>query len=382
MISTFSVPTKLVYGLSSIDKIGEEVKGLNASRAMIVTDQGVMKSGVVERIRQLLENDGITVDVFDQVEANPTIECINKASKYFDEYKGDLLVGIGGGSSIDSAKGVAFTATNPGEIKEYEGADKLKNPTLPVVAVPTTAGTGAEVTGSVVITDTARNYKISVRSPLNVPNVAILDASLMAGLPRQVAAVTGMDALSHAIEAYTTTIATPVTDALAIGAIEMISNNLRKFVARRDNLEAGNNMIMASTMAAMAFMWARVATVHAMAHTLGGHFNISHGLACAILMPHVMEFSLGGNIGKYADIAAAMGEPLEGLSPGEAAAKAVEAVSKLNRDIGIPQKLSDAGVSEDKIESMTRDAISSGICAFNAAETNQDDVKALFERAL
>lgn len=382
MLKNFKVSTEIIMGLESIEKIVAKAKEFNASKVFVVTDKGIKEAGILDRLIDIVKLAKLEVEVYDQVEANPSIDCINKGFEVFRKDPAQLLVAIGGGSCIDAAKGIGILVTNPGDLSQYSGVNKLRNPTLPLIAIPTTAGTGSEVTATALITDKKNKYKSAIVSPYNVPDVAILDATLLTNLPRKVAAETGLDALTHGIEAYTSIIATPITDAIAIKAIELISENIRCFVARRDNLEIGEKMLVASNMGGIALANARLGTVHAMAAPLGGHYNLPHGLVCAMLLPYVMKFSLEGNLQKYADIARAMGEDIGGLSLRSAAEKAVEALMNLNEDLGIPQKLSKLGVEKEKIDELTRDAMKGGLQNYNAAETSYKDISDLFEQAI
>jgi len=271
---------------------------------------------------------------------------------------------------------------NGGKIQDYDGLDKFKNPPPPLVAIPTTAGTGSEVSISANVTDEATSYKMSVRHKFNVAKVAILDPAVLKTLPREMAAAPGADALNHAVEAYVSLWANPLSDAIASKAIEMISKNIRPFVANRANLDAGEKMLIGACMAGIAFTAVRVGNSHAMARALGGYNHVTHGVACAITLPYVMEFNLIANSIKYKEIARMMGENIEGLSDLEAAKKSNEAVKKMNKDIGIPERLRDVGVKEETIPDMASYSINLDYNRWNPRHTTYEDFVKLFKDAM
>jgi len=365
MISTstfdFSGPGRIHFEPGGSKKAGTLIKSLGGKKVFLATDKGVLGANLLEGIISSIEAEGFDCTIFDDIEPNPSLETVEKGFNLFKSRSCDFLVGFGGGSSIDTAKAIGVLTTNEAPLKQYEGAGKVKNPVVPIIAVPTTAGTGSEVTGASVITDKSRNYKMSVRSPLLVPKLALLDPTLLSSLPPPIIASTGMDALVHAVESFISTNAYPVTEGLALESMKLISDNLRAFYANPDNLEAAGNMLIASCMAGISFANARLGFVHAVAHALGGHYNIPHGLACAVLLPHAMQYSLIANPQKYVRIAAAFGEKTERLSLMGAAQMAVDAVKALSRDIGIPESLGQLGAKPEGIPQMAQDAIASGI---------------------
>jgi len=349
---------------------------------LICTDRGVVAAGVLDPVLRSLKAADVEYAVFDEVQANPSVATAEKGLQLLREQGCGATMGVGGGSSMDTAKAIALWATNPGRLQEYEGADKVKNPCLPNIAVPTTAGTGSEVSAGLVLTDTDRKYKMSLRTTYNLPRVGILDPTLMAGLPAHVAAECGMDALTHAVEAYISTWASPITDGIALGAIRLVGENLRSFVARRTIVEAAGNMLWASTMGAMAFVWARLGIAHAMAHPLGGHFNLGHGLANAIVLPHVMRYNLIANPQKFADIAEALGENVTGMMPMTAAETAVKAVERLMADLEITQRLSDYGVKEESIPTLSEDSMNTGMASTSPRTIDVAAMAELYRQAL
>jgi len=377
----FQAPVRLICGPGSVELVGPEAKALGV-KMLVCTDKGVLAAGVLDQVLRSLKAAEVEYVVFDEVEANPSITNIEKGLQMLRAEKCGAAIGGGGGSSMDAAKAICLWAANPGRLQEYEGADKVKNPCLPNIAVPTTAGTGSEVSAGLVVTDTERKYKMSLRTLYNLPRVGIMDPTLMAGLPARAAAECGMDALTHAVEAYISTWASPITDGIAIGAIRLVGENLRAFVARRTSVEAAGNMLWASTMGAMAFVWARLGIAHAMAHPLGGHFNLGHGVANAIVLPYVMQYNMIANPRKFAAIAVALGEEVSGLSAMAAAEKSVNAVKRLMQDIGITQGLSAYGVTEGSISVLSEDAMKTGMASTSPRTPDKTAIAELFRQAL
>jgi len=375
----FLVSTEIIEGKNVITKIPQEIiKGFNYQKVLITTDPGIRKAGIVDKIVLNLEEAGISSVIFDQIEENPSIETVQACANLAKDERVSLIIGIGGGSSIDVGKAVGIMITNPGSLSDYEGANKFNNQPIPLIAVPTTAGTGSEVTASTVITDKLRKYKISVRSPFNIPKMAFLDPTLLSTIPPKVAAATGIDALTHAIEAYTSTQASLITDVYAINAIKLIGQNLRAFVANTQDLESVQKVLVGSTLAGVAFTNARLGNVHALSTPLGGYFNVPHGVANALLLLPVMEFNLLACHKKYAEIAVVMGENIHNDTLWEAGVKAIDAVRKLCKDVGIPLKLTEVGVEPSLIPEMVNDAIKSGVSLTNPRKTTAKDMEQIY----
>jgi alcohol dehydrogenase len=302
-----------------------------------------------------------------------------------DSYKEngcDLIVSLGGGSAHDCGKGIGIVATNGGNIRDYEGVDQSSKAMPPFIAVNTTAGTASEMTRFCIITDTSRKVKMAIVDWRVTPNVAIDDPLLMVGMPPALTAATGMDALTHAVEAYVSTIATPVTDACALKAIELVAENLRAAVANGQDMEARDKMCYAQYLAGMAFNNASLGHVHAMAHQLGGFYDLPHGVCNAILLPHVERFNMIAKMDRFVDIAVAMGENVEGLSVRAAAEKALEAIQTLSADIGIPAGLSQLGVKEQDLKTMAENAQKDACGLTNPRCPNLDDVVQIYKNAL
>jgi alcohol dehydrogenase class IV len=379
-IFNFYLPTRVLSGPNSVHLSGEEVGKLGCKNVLIVTDMGIQDAGIVDRATNSLDSAEIKYKIFNDVLPDPPTSTIDAALKAYREGKCDGILAVGGGSSIDTAKGAGVVATNPGSIKDYEGAMKVKNPIPSLVCIPTTHGTSSEIGYAAMLTDEERKFKYYVASPFMAPKVAILDPTLMVNLPAQVAAASGMDALTHAIESYCSTLAQPFSEGLALHAIRLISENLRKAVTT-DDLEATYNMAIASTMAGMAATHTRQGTIHAMAHALGGEFHTTHGIACAFLMPYVMEFNLISCPEKFAVIAQAMGEAVEGLDTLRAAQKAIGAVKKLCVDVGIPLRLAELAIPKDAIPTLAKNTMMGNV-ATNPRRTTYGDVVKIFEATL
>jgi alcohol dehydrogenase class IV len=381
-IFDFSIPVHVHFEVGGAGKIGAAVKAASCSKVLIATDKGVVGAGLHEVITASLEKEGLAYSVFDEIEPNPSTDTAEKGYAFFKEKDCDAVVGIGGGSSIDAAKAIALLTANPLPLAQYEGPNKVPSPVVPIFAIPTTAGTGSEISGSTVLTDRVRKYKMSIRSPYLVPKLALLDPTLLCSLPPKVIAPTGMDALVHAVESYIALSSSPATEGLAIEAIKMVGENLRAFYANPSDLEAASNMLMASAMACMSFSNARLGVIHAIAHVLGGRYNIAHGLACAILLPHAMEFSLIGALDKFGRIAEAMGETTEGMSKMDKADAAVSAIRKLMNDIDMTKGLAQYGAKEEELNEIASEAMASGMHLTTPRTMDLQDVVTLTRKAM
>lgn len=380
---SISLPNHLLVGAGAVEKVGEKARELGKNHALIITDKGVAAAGLLERVLTPLEKAGVKSHIFDQIEPNPRDRTVVKAFEFGKKRESDLVIGLGGGSPMDAAKAVGVLMTNPGPLQGYLRGGVVKNPPPTLIAIPTTAGTGSEVTQFSVVTDSERSFKAGIASPYLIPKLAIVDASLMESMPPSLAAATGMDALTHAIEAFVSRNAQPLSDALALHAIRLIGTYLRPSVANGSNQEARSQMAIASTMAGIAFSNAGVGLVHAMSHPLGGHFDLPHGIANAVLLPYVMGFNLISRSEKYAQVAQALGERVEGLSPTEAARRAKDAVFQLSSDIGIPLRLGEVGVKADRIGRVAEDAMQmKRAIGWNPRVVSQDEIEKIYREAL
>lgn len=377
---SFKIPQEIICGKDSIKNIPGLLKQQGLTKAMVISGPHLNKMGVVAKITDILAAEGLAFDSFVETEANPSVETVDKATKAFIDSGADCIIALGGGSPMDVAKAVAVLAKFGGSITEYEGAHKVPGAIIPMIAIPTTAGTGSEVTAFSVITDRSRNYKLTVFSYELIPAYAVLDPSLVMTTPEKTAAACGIDALVHAIEAYLSKATSPFSDAMAEKAMALIGKSIRPFVADRTNEEAAENMLYGSMFAGIAFAWARLGNVHAMAHPLGGYFDVPHGVANAILLPTVLEFNALADTGRYQTI-------YEAIKRGEGGADfrpqiLVDEIRSLTAALGIPKTLTEVGVTEDKIPAMAVDAMKSGNILVNPRSTTLEQIEDLYRQAL
>ena len=382
MTAMFRSPV-VVYGLDASRKTGEYSVNFG-KKALIVTDNNLDKIGLLDGIKRSLTDARVDFVIFDKVTTEPLMEYVEEGLRVFKKHNCDLLISVGGGSCMDTAKGISILASNPGRLSDFEGMNRVKNPGIPHVAIPTTAGTGSEVTPSAVIADSERNVKMLIMSPHLGTKIALVDPFLTVPMPQSITASTGMDALTHAIEGYISVKAHTITDTLNLHAIQLISENLPQAWADGTNIQARTNMMIGALEAGMGFCNSSVALVHGMARPLGAYFHIPHGIANAALLPTVMEFTIWGNPRKYAEIAEAMGENTEGLSVMDSAYLAVEAVKRLADGLKIPP-LRGLGISQDKfdkvVEQMSNDALVGGSAGFNPRKATPGEILALYRKA-
>ena len=357
MSTYYFLPTRNVFGEGAVNEIGALMSSLNVSHAMIVTDKFLAQSGMAASIQEILSGSGIRSVVFDGAEPNPTDKNVEAGVAFFQQNGCDSIISLGGGSSHDCAKGIGLVASNGGTIHDYEGVDKASRDVVPLMAINTTAGTASEITRFCIITDTSRKVKMAIVDWRVTPKIAVNDPILMKGMPASLTAATGMDAMTHAIEAYVSTAANVLTDSAALMAVKMIYQYLPKAVANGDYMKARDRMAYAQYLAGIAFNNASLGYVHAMAHQLGGYYNLPHGVCNAILLPYVEEFNLIGNLNRFRDLAQAMGEQIDGLSTGDAAAKAIQAIRTISRQVGIPSDLKQLGVKPEDFEVMAENAM-------------------------
>lgn len=377
-LHTFHAPTRLVFGMGAVAQVGPEIKAQGATNVLVVTDAGIEKAGLLTGVTESLAEAGLRCGIFKEVEANPDIATVGRGVEAFRAQGADALVAVGGGSAMDAAKGIGVMAAHSGRLLDYEGTNKVPGPIAPLLAVPTTCGTGSEVTFISVITDPERNWKMSLRSVHITPKVAVIDPLLYSKLPGPIIAATGMDAMTHAIESFTNRNVQPFADALDIQAVSIIGRSIREAVANA-NLPAISDMAYGATMAGMGFTNTILGIVHAMSHPITCYYGVPHGVANAILLPYVMEFNLIGAPDRFARIAEALGEPIVGLTPMQAGRVAVEAVRELNDDLDIPADFADWAFDDDKIELMADDAMKSGNIPINPRRVNRDQIVALYE---
>lgn len=381
-ISSFFCPTRIFLGVDSYRKLHDVIGGYGCKRLFIALDAALVRSELFERLEALLKSQGVEYLVFTDIEPDPSAITVGKAFDACMAHKATALLAIGGGSTIDVAKAVGILATNGGRIHDYEGIEKFSTPPLPLIVIPTTAGTGSEVSGSCVITDTTTQRKMSIRhAALNPAAVAILDPLAVRTVPGHVAAHSGMDAFVHAFESYISLQANAFTDAINIQALKLIAGNIRQFVSNRGNVEAASNMLYGSALAGMTFGQTGLGNVHCMARFIGASLHLSHGLSNAVCLPHVARFNLIANPQKYANIAAAMGCHVEGLTTLEAAQAAVEAIGNLCLDLGIPARLRDLGANEADFDEMAEECLNAGYNRWNPRQTTRSDFRQLLQQA-
>ena len=356
MSTYYFLPTRNVFGEGAVQEAGDIVKSLGAKKCLIVTDRYLGQIGMADRVQGILKKAGIEACIFAGAEPNPTDKNVEAGARFYQENECNSIISLGGGSSHDCAKGIGLVAANGGQIADFEGVDKSSKPMIPLMDINTTAGTASEITRFCIITDTSRKVKMAIVDWRVTPQIAINDPELMKGMPPSLTASTGMDALTHAIEAYVSTDANPLTDAAAIMAIKMISHYLPKAVANGNYMKARDKMAYAQYLAGIAFNNASLGYVHAMAHQLGGFYNLPHGVCNAILLPYVESYNLIGNMNRFRDVAQAMGVQVEGISVTCAAEKAIEAIKKLSRQLEIPTDLKQLGVREEDFGIMADNA--------------------------
>ncbi|UCE56604.1 MAG: iron-containing alcohol dehydrogenase [Desulfobacterales bacterium] len=379
----FRTTPRIVMGPGAIDQIGEEVRYLKAEKVLFVTDKGVIEAGLIKLAQTSLEKSDIAYAVFDGVEPDPRYEIVTDCADLIRREQPDLLIGFGGGSPIDIAKVSAVMATNKDPITKYFGIDLIPNPGLPTIIVPTTAGTGSEVTPIAILSDEGEKLKKGIVSPHLFPSVALLDPELTLGLPPNITASTGIDALIHAIESYTSVNATGMTDILAFRAMELLYDNIRTAYANGTNLPARSSMLEGSLLAGMAFANAGVTAVHAFAYPIGAEFHIPHGIANTLMLPHVMRFNLLGDVPKFARIASAFGLPSQGLDNLRMAEMVVEAIERLAEDLRLPKHLAEFGIKEEDIAGLAEGVMKvTRLLANNPRVMHLEDAIDIYKAAL
>jgi alcohol dehydrogenase class IV len=381
-LSLFRTTRRILFGLGAVEKLGPEAQLLKAKKALIITDPGVIQAGLLESVEKSLQSVGLPFVIFDGVEPDPRIEVVEKSIEKAKKEGIDLIIGFGGGSSLDIAKVTSILITNSGKIDSFFGVDLVPNSGAPVILIPTTAGTGSEVTPIAILSDTKEKLKKGIVSPTLFPEVAIVDPKLTIGLPPSVTAFTGMDALTHAIEAYYSINATNLSDLFALKAMELLSKNLRMAYAHGENLAARTNMMEGSLLAGIAFANAGVGAVHAFAYPLGGEFHLAHGLTNTLILPYVMRYNILGCPDKFAQMAKTFGEKVERLSELDGAEAAVKFVERLSEDLRVPRRLRDVGIPENAIPRLAEAAMKvTRLLANNPRKIILEDAVAIYKSA-
>lgn len=379
--TTFYIPTVNMMGAGCLEKAIDSIVPYGFRRALIVTDAVLNKLGVAKAVTDLLTANKIAATIFDGAQPNPTVGNVEAGLAALKADKCDFVISLGGGSPHDCAKGIALCATNGGSIRDYEGVDKSAKPQLPLVAINTTAGTASEMTRFCIITDETRHVKMAIVDRHVTAILSVNDPMLMLAKPAGLTAATGMDALTHAVEAYVSVAATPITDACAIKAIELIAAHLRRAVAEGQNLEAREQMAYAQFLAGMAFNNASLGYVHAMAHQLGGFYDLPHGVCNAVLLPHVQEFNASMAAGRLRDVAKAMGVDTKTLSADEGAQACLKAIRSLAADIGIPAGLKELGLKDGDISLLATNALKDACGFTNPRPATLADIEGIFRAA-
>ncbi|KAF0221103.1 MAG: 1 3-propanediol [Geobacteraceae bacterium] len=380
-ISKFVAP-EIIFGRGSLSQLGESVVRIGASKVFLVSDEDVIKAGWVDLAVHYLHAAGLETEIFSSLTTNPKDFEVTEGVIRYQEARCDGIVAVGGGSPTDVAKAVAMLAANGGNLQDYEGINKIRRPLPPMVIAPSTAGAGSEVSQFTIIVDTVRKLKMSIISKSLVPDIAIVDPELVKTMDAKLAAATGLDAFTHGIESYVSLAATPLTDIHALKAIQLVSQNLRRAVADRRDMEANTNMAMASLTAGLAFSNAILGATHAMTHQVDGLIDQHHGETNASILPHVMEFNLHTCPDRFRDIAIAMGEDVAGRDSLAAAALSIEAVKRLIADIGLAKGLAQIGLKEEFIPLLSQNAMKDACIVTNPRIATCEEVAAIFRKAM
>lgn len=381
-MQSFLCPTLLHLGEGSHRKVAEALAQRGVQRVFLVVDSAVRSGEVARGVEALLHAQGVSMAVFSEIEPDPSATTVERAFELCQAHRAQAVIAMGGGSTIDVGKAVAILATNGGRIHDYEGTEKFTVRPLPRLVIPTTAGTGSEVSGSCVISDNERQLKMSIRhARWNPADVAMLDPLAVATAPPHVAMHAGLDAFVHAFESYLSRGANPVTDALTLHALSLITHHIRPFVADRSNREAASAMLAGSALAGMAFGVTGLGNVHCMARFVGAFCHVSHGLSNAVCLPHVARFNLPSSPGRFACVARAMGCRTDGLSDEAAAQAAIAAIDQLCADLGVPPRLSAIGAREEQLDVMARLCVEANYNRWNPRHTTLEDFRSLFRQA-
>lgn len=381
-MATFFIPQENMMGKGCLVEAIESIKGLGFKKMLVVTDEVLVSIGLVEKVKKQLNAEGIDTVIYSGTKPNPTITNVEEGSALFEEHGCDSVMTLGGGSPHDCGKGIALVAANGGQIADYEGLNQSAKPQAPLIAVNTTAGTASEMTRFCIITDEERHVKMAIVDKNTTPLLSVNDSDLMMDKPKALTAATGMDALTHAVEAYVSTAATPMTDALALDAIRIIEGNLRTVVEHGDDEKAREAMAYAQFMAGCAFNNASLGYVHAMAHQLGGLLDLPHGICNAVLLPHVQKFNAKVSAERLTKVAEAMGVDTTGMTHEEGANAALDAINAISKDVGTLKTLSELGVKEEHIDVLAENALKD-VCGFtNPRPATHEEICQIFRNAL
>lgn len=375
---TFLAP-EIIFGLGALEQAGESLARLGAKRVFVVSDPGVIAAGWVDKVIPVIREAGLDYQIWHDLTSNPKDYEVHQGLEKYREFESNAVLGVGGGSVIDTAKAIALLSSNGGNIRDYEGADKIQRALPPVVTAPTTAGSGSEVSQLAVITNSQCKMKMVLGAKSLIPDIALVDPRTLTTKNRELTANTGFDVLTHAIEAYVSQAASPLTDIHALNAMTLVFRYLPLSMSSNSNLEAKTAMAMASLQAGLALSNALLGLVHAMSHQLGGLLDMPHGEANAILLPHIMEYNLPAAMERYGKIARAMEQNIQGLSRREAAQKAVDAVRQLAKDVGIAEDLSQVGLDRQYLERLSDNAMRDVCLLTNPRDVSKEDILKLFK---
>ncbi len=382
MSYNFYMPTLSIMGDGALASAGEHIKELGFKKAFIVTDHVLVKVGLVKKVTDVLDSASIDYVIFDETKPNPTVKNVEDGEKMLKSNQCDFVISVGGGSPHDCAKGIALVAANGGSIKDYEGVNKSKKPQVPLIAINTTAGTASEMTIFAIITDEERHVKMAIVDKNVNCTIAVNDPVLMMDMPKSLTAATGMDALTHAIEAYVSVAATPVTDACAIQAVKLISAYLKKAVDNGKDMEARDKMAYAEFLAGMAFNSASLGFVHAMAHQLGGFYDLPHGVCNAILLPHVQAFNKKVSAKRLKELAGYMGMEVSTMDDEKGAEALLDAIRKLSKSVDIPSGLAALGVKEEDLATLADNALKDACGITNPVQPTKEEVIQIYKNAM
>ncbi len=376
----FKIPQTVEFGVGSLNKLPQILKDSKSDHVFLISDKGLESLGVVKKIQDIVEAGGLKCTCYTDVLPNPTVNIVHDAAAKLKASGATSIIALGGGSPMDVAKAAGVVATYGGKVTDYEGPNKVPGPIVPTIAIPTTAGTGSEVTASSVITDEERNFKFSVLSFEMIPAYAILDPELILGMPAHIAAACGIDALIHAAEAYVSTQASPFSDSMAEKGMELIGRSIRKFVADRRDIDAACDMLLGSNFAGIAFAWARLGNVHAMSHPISAFYHVPHGVANAVIFPTVLEFNQLADKGRYEKIYNYISKvPSDAYFTPDMLVKEARA---LNEELGIPATFTEMGLKEEDIPQLALDTHKSGNVHSNPRQSTPKDIEALFRKLL
>ncbi len=382
MSTAFFIPALNLMGAGCLTQAADAIQSHGFKKALIVTDKVINSIGMVKQVQTLLNERDVTSVVFDGTQPNPTTGNVSAGLELLKANECDFVISLGGGSPHDCAKGIALVAANGGDIADYEGVDQSAKPQLPLVAINTTAGTASEMTRFCIITNESTHIKMAIVDKNTTPLMSVNDPELMLAKPASLTAATGMDALTHAVEAYVSVAATPITDAVAIKAIELIQANLRTAVSEGQNLEAREQMAYAQFMAGMAFNNASLGYVHAMAHQLGGFYDLPHGVCNAILLPHVQSYNAQVCPERLRDVAKAMGVDVAEMTPAQGAEAAIEAIKELSSAVGIPTGLTELNVKIEDIPVLATNSLNDACGFTNPKQATHEEICAIFNAAM